>query len=227
MKIIHAVLAAVLSAAFAPPVAAEPAHSLAGDWHGDLKLPLTLRVSLHVTEASDGSLAAATTTEAGVGWASDWTVTQSGDSVKLSTPTGNGQRIEMAWDQAAGAWTGKFYNTSGVFPIALFPGPLPPPPKVDGLDGDWSGTLSAQGLSLRVVLRVKTENGSTAAFLDSPDQPAYSIRVSSLKCDQARVSFEIPTIGLTYAATLSADHKTITGEAGALGVTAPLVLSRQ
>lgn len=225
--LVGSALPAALLALSASAQTLNGAHTLSGDWHGELKLPLTLRVGLHVIEAANGALKAATTTEAGVGESPDWTGAQTGDAAKLSTPANNGQRIEVKWDAAQGAWVGQFFNTSGVFPITLVPGPMPPPPKVDGLDGEWAGKVVFGDLSMRVVLHVKTQGASTTATLDSPDQAAYAIRVSSLARNRDAVSFEIPTISLSYTATLSADGKTIHGAASALGVIAPLTLTRQ
>jgi len=203
------------------------AQTLVGDWHGELKLPLTLRVGLAVTKAADGSLKAASTTEAGIGESSDWTVTQTGDSARLSTPAGNGQRIEVKWDATQGAWFGNFFNTSGAFPITLLPGPMPAPPKIDGLDGDWAGKLVLGDMSMRVVLHVKTAGASTTAMLDSPDQAAYAIRVSSLSHAGDKAGFEIPSLGISYAGTLSADGDTLDGAASAMDLSLPLKLTRR
>jgi len=208
--------------AFALVALPASAQTLEGQWHGEPHLPLTLRVGLAVARAADGSLKAASTTEAGIGESADWIINETGDSAKLSTPAGNGQRIEVKWDAIQGAWVGHFYNTSGEFPITLLPGPLPPPPRIEGLDGDWAGKLSLGDMSLRVVLHVKTQGASTTAILDSPDQAAYAIKVSSLSHAGGTAGFEIPSLGLTYSGTLSPDGATLEGKASAPGISLPL-----
>ena len=63
------------------------------------------------------------------------------------------------------------------------PDPLPRSPllaPVEGLNGDWSGDLQAGPQKLRLVLRVvRTEKGVKAG-LDSPDQGARGIPVTTL-----------------------------------------------
>ncbi|MFI4936178.1 MAG: hypothetical protein ACHP7N_16310 [Caulobacterales bacterium] len=82
---------------------------------------------------------------------------------------------------------------------------------VSGLDGRWEGRIAMpSGATLAGVFRVETKEGKTTAFFDSPDQGAAGIPASVTR-EGDKVTFQVPSALITYAATLSADGKTLTG----------------
>src|SRR5262245_3733104 len=93
--------------------------------------------------------------------------------------------------------------------------------------GDWSGTLNAGGVQLRLVLHVSAgDGGSFKATLDSPDQGAIGIPVSTISLNGSSVSFQINAIRGSYEGTLNADATVIEGKWSQGAGTLPLVLSR-
>jgi len=82
---------------------------------------------------------------------------------------------------------------------------------VQGLDGDWTGKLEIQGVTLTIVFHVRTVDGKTTATMDSPDQGAVGLEVSNLKREGQKVRLEVPIAEGLYEATLAADGKSISG----------------
>jgi hypothetical protein len=70
----------------------------------------------------------------------------------------------------------------------------------------WSGTLRA-GTDLRLVLHVERGFRRWRTTLDSVDQGAYGLPVSSLQVDGDQVGFELPDIRASYAGTLVAPDR--------------------
>ena len=61
-------------------------------------------------------------------------------------------------------------------------------------DGDWQGTLPANGTQVRVVLHLKADGrGGFTASLDSPDQGATGIPVSSVSFANSTMKFGQPS----------------------------------
>ena len=76
------------------------------------------------------------------------------------------------------------------------------------LAGDWRGTLKAGLVELRLILHVvKRADGSLGATLDSIDQGATAIPVSSIALRETLVSFAVEAI---QPSSHSATHRTPT-----------------
>jgi uncharacterized protein (TIGR03435 family) len=81
------------------------------------------------------------------------------------------------------------------------------------ISGTWQGTLQA-GKGLRSVLKIsKADSGGWKAVFYSIDQTPQPIPVSSVTLQGTTFKFAITMFSLTYEGTLSADGKTITGNA--------------
>ncbi len=79
--------------------------------------------------------------------------------------------------------------------------------------GDWVGTLSAGGAKLKVVFHITaTDSGTLAGTLDSPDQGAFGIPVSSVTVEGYSVSIGIKAIGGGFDGLLSSDGPSINGK---------------
>ena len=84
--------------------------------------------------------------------------------------------------------------------------------RAQDIAGDWQGTLSAGGMELRLVLHIsKTADGSLKATLDSIDQGANGISVSSIALKDAKLHLGVEAVHGTYDGTVAADAKTISG----------------
>src|SRR5260370_30521146 len=77
--------------------------------------------------------------------------------------------------------------------------------------GDWEGVLQAPGQTLRVVLHVQSSRQGFTATMDSPDQGAVGIPVTTVKEEGSALHFEIQQIGGRYEGTLDEKAGEITG----------------
>jgi hypothetical protein len=95
------------------------------------------------------------------------------------------------------------------------------------IDGDWQGTLSAGPVELKVILHLAADGqGGFKASLDSPDQGAKAIPVTSVRFADSALTFEVPPIGGSYSGKADAAVKTITGSWSQGGMSAPLAFTR-
>ena len=74
------------------------------------------------------------------------------------------------------------------------------------ITGQWNGVLKVPGGQLRVVFNVtKTENGYSST-MDSPDQGAKGIPVTTTRFENAVLKLQIPTATIGYEGTLNSDN---------------------
>lgn len=93
-----------------------------------------------------------------------------------------------------------------------------------GIEGNWLGTLTAGPMALRLVLKVsKDANGVLSAKLDSIDQGANDLPVSSISLNGGTVKFEMAAIRASFEGAWKGDA--IEG-AWTQGRSMPLVLKR-
>ncbi|HEY5106421.1 MAG TPA: alpha/beta fold hydrolase [Caulobacteraceae bacterium] len=100
-------------------------------------------------------------------------------------------------------------------------------PMVSGLDGDWAGELQVGGRSLRLALHITTGPDGTKATVDSIDQSAFAMPVSSISRDGAKVRVEIKAIAGVYEGVLAADGASMSGTWTQGGNSLPLNYTRQ
>jgi uncharacterized protein len=78
--------------------------------------------------------------------------------------------------------------------------------------GDWQGTLSAGGVELRLVLHITAgKDGALTATLDSVDQGAYAIPVSSISLSNSKLNLIVDAVRGAYAGTVNKDATEIDG----------------
>jgi len=78
--------------------------------------------------------------------------------------------------------------------------------------GDWQGTLNAGGAQLRLVLHITAgKDGAFAATLDSVDQGAMAIPVTSVKLKGSKLSLTVDAVHGTYEGTVNKDATEIDG----------------
>src|ERR1700689_2841846 len=84
--------------------------------------------------------------------------------------------------------------------------------QAQDLMGDWTGTLHAGAADLRLVLHIsKGDGGGLQATLDSVDQAANGIPVSSISLKDSKLSLGIDAVHGTYEGAVSSDGTTISG----------------
>jgi CubicO group peptidase (beta-lactamase class C family) len=78
--------------------------------------------------------------------------------------------------------------------------------------GDWLGTLNAGGIQLRLVLHITDgKDGSLAATLDSVDQGAMGIPVSTISLRDSKLSLTVDAVHGSYEGTVNKDSSEIDG----------------
>jgi hypothetical protein len=98
---------------------------------------------------------------------------------------------------------------------------------VPAVVGDWNGALSTGGGSLRVVIHVaQDKDGKLTATMDSPDQGATGIAISSITFKRPAVHFEIEKFGAGYDGAMNKDNSEITGNWKQGGTSLPLTFKR-
>ncbi len=93
--------------------------------------------------------------------------------------------------------------------------------------GRWLGTLEVGPTKLRLALHVEAAaNGGFNAKVDSLDQGAMGIPVTSVKRDNRNLTFSLSGINASYTAEISSDGSQMTGTWEQGGVSMPLTLKR-
>ncbi len=94
------------------------------------------------------------------------------------------------------------------------------------ITGTWNGTLKTQGIKIRLVFNLsKTNNGFTAT-MDSPDQGAKGIPMTSATFENNILTLTLDAAKITYTSkSVSADS--ITGTFSQMGQNFPLTLFRK
>jgi pimeloyl-ACP methyl ester carboxylesterase len=95
------------------------------------------------------------------------------------------------------------------------------------VEGTWLGTLTVQGVKLRLALKVScTGEGALTAKLDSIDQGATDLPVDEIVLEGEVLRFTARRLGLTYSGTLHPTGKIIRGEMKQGGAVLPLTFER-
>ena len=101
--------------------------------------------------------------------------------------------------------------------------------KAPAIVGDLEGTLDAgaQG-KLRVVLHVtQAKDGSLSATMDSPDQDATAIPITTITYKEPALHFESDPIKGSYDGKMNKENSEIAGDWTQGGGTLPLVFKRK
>jgi pimeloyl-ACP methyl ester carboxylesterase len=93
------------------------------------------------------------------------------------------------------------------------------------ITGQWNGALNIQGTQLRLVLHVNKTADSLTSTLDSPDQGANGIPVTTTSFENGTLKFTLDKLQIVYEGVLGKDS-VFTGTFKQGGQPFPLVLSR-
>jgi len=97
-----------------------------------------------------------------------------------------------------------------VAPLLLFAGVLLGQPA--GIEGSWEGTLQTPGGNLRIRLHVtRGADGVLVGKMDSPDQGASGIPVSSISFANGDLKWDLKMANASYAGKLNAEGTEIAG----------------
>jgi uncharacterized protein len=96
--------------------------------------------------------------------------------------------------------------------------------QAQNITGNWYGALQAQGVTLRLVVHVSKTDSGYASTMDSPDQGAKGIPVTTTTFESSILRFSIPAGKFEYSGKLQGDS--IVGTLTQRGQIFPLNLSR-
>lgn len=101
------------------------------------------------------------------------------------------------------------------------------PPVAPAVIGDWQGAIDTGGGLLRIVVHIAQDiDSKLAASMDSPDQGATGIAVSSISFKQPDLHFEIERIGGSYDGKINQGSTEIAGNWKQGSASLPLTLKR-
>lgn len=201
------ILAFVLAALLAPAAQAQAPDNWAGDWHGTLATPTGgLRLILTIRAGADGALT-------GELESLDQAPGQKIPVAPIAIANGRltfaippiGASYEGVWDAATDLFSGTFIQGARL-PLDFARGAGAAQPVVAGLDGVWGGSVTRNGVDLRLILRINTGPLGTIALLDSPDMMAMGLAVSGLSRDGQNVRFSIPAGDSAFQGMLDGDR---------------------
>lgn len=96
-----------------------------------------------------------------------------------------------------------------------------------GVVGNWQGRLATDHGPLQVVIHVwQSKDGSLTGMLDSPDQAATDIPITTISLKQPNLHFEVASIGGTYDGKLNLQGSAISGTWTQHGISLPLTFQR-
>jgi len=94
------------------------------------------------------------------------------------------------------------------------------------ITGQWNGLLKVQGIQLRVVFNISKAGTGFSSTMDSPDQGAKGIPVTSTSFESSVLKLAVANLGVEYEGTLTKNN-TITGTFRQSGQSFPMDLSRE
>lgn len=94
------------------------------------------------------------------------------------------------------------------------------------ITGQWNGILNVQGTQLRLVFNISKTDAGLSSTMDSPDQGAKGIPVTSTSFENQVLKLAVTNLGVEYQGTLDKDN-VIVGDFKQRGMSFPLKLSKE
>ena len=201
------------------------AQDITGDWNGALSVNgAELRLVLHITKNPDGTLKSTLDS-----------VDQNATGIPVTSTTLKDFALSLKVDAVNGTYEGKVsadakeiagtWTQGAGLPLTFHRGaakPAPKPDKPSDIDGEWLGTLDTGMGKLRLVLHIRNTDQGLTATMDSLDQGANGIPVTSIARNGSSLKFEMKGIGGAYEGTIGADLAGFTGTWTQVGKSWPL-----
>jgi uncharacterized protein len=206
------------------------ATGVVGNWQGTLKASgAELRLVLHVSEGDGGQLKGTLDS-----------IDQPGaNGIPVTSISLEESKLIFTVDAVHGSYDGKLsadgttvegtWTQGQPLPLTFKRAPLRSKAghksaKPSDIDGAWLGALDAGSAKIRIVFHItNTEDGLTAT-MDSPDQGAKGIPVTTVTRNGASLVIELKQIGGKFDGKISADLSTIDGTWTQGGSSLPLQL---
>ena len=207
------------------------AQDITGDWQGALNTGAgELRLVLHLTKASDGSLTAILDS-----------VDQGASGIPVKSAVLKGSKLNLDIEAVHGTYEGTVaadgktisgtWSQGKALPLEFKRQAVPiktehKPAKPSDIDGTWSGTLDTGTGKLRVVFHITNTEDGLVVTLDSPDQGAKGIPTSSVTRNGSSLKIELKAINGMFDGKIAADLSSIDGTWSQNGAEFTLVLKR-
>jgi len=94
------------------------------------------------------------------------------------------------------------------------------------ITGQWNGVLKVQGIQLRVVFNINSIDNNFVSTMDSPDQNAKGIPVTTTSFESPALKLTISNLGVEYKGVLG-DNNIIVGTFKQAGQSFPMDLSKE
>jgi serine-type D-Ala-D-Ala carboxypeptidase/endopeptidase len=204
-----ALLAAVTAVGIGPSfTSAQEKPAVQGEFVGSLG-PLHLK--LHITAASDGSLAGTLDSpDQGASGLQCTDFHREGRTLSFSVPAVHGNwrgSVDNDGATLTGTW-----SQGTPMPLTFSRDSFVPAAKPSPVDGIWLGTLQTASQPLRIQITIKSDNaGHEFCSLDSIDQGSFNLTCSNIEYADRKLSFDVPVVHGRWIGELSDDHNTLTG----------------
>jgi len=218
-----------LSAGFAEACWAQAAApSIAGDWQGVLEAGgAQLHLLLHITQGDNGALKATLDS-----------VDQNANGIPVSTITVKDSKLNMTVDAVRGTYEGVVNKDAteikGTWvqgqPLDLNFKRAPAGAQKEkatpsDIDGAWLGTLDLGPMKLRIVFHISNTPDGLHATMDSLDQGAKGIPVTSVTRTGSTLKIELKQLDGVFEGKISDDKSKIDGTWTQHGTSKLLVLA--
>ena len=198
------------------------AQDVTGDWNGSLNVNgAELRLVLHITKNPDGALKSTLDS-----------VDQGAKGIPVSSTTLKDGALSLKVDVIGGGYEGKVNKDASEiagtwlqgssFALTFHRGGIaekaaPKQATPSDIDGDWGGTLDTGMAKLRLALHITNTDQGLTATMDSLDQNAKGMPVTSITRNGSSLKFEMKAIGGAYDGTIHADLQSFAGTWTQLG----------
>jgi pimeloyl-ACP methyl ester carboxylesterase len=92
--------------------------------------------------------------------------------------------------------------------------------------GSWEGTLKVNKSDLRLLFHIKEENGGLSAYLDSPDQLQYGLKMDTVIVDDLGFKVEFKAANAKYNTFYTENLDEAQGDWVQMGTTYPLKIKK-
>ena len=227
-------LLALATLEFAPSSSAQT--KLAGDWTGTVdRGSATFKVAWHVTAAPDGKITSTfDNIDQNIYGIKVRSTVLNGSDITLSVDdvieingqdspikgvfagsvSADGNEVNGTWTQAEPEQAPLQTHFKRAVQAATTPSAASPTSASPAVVGDWAGTLTNGPAQLRLVLHITAaKDGSLTATLDSVDQGANGIPVTSATLAGSKLSLSVEAVpgGGAYEGTVNKDASEIDG----------------
>lgn len=208
------------------------AQKVEGDWQAVVKDgPVELRVVLHVRKDETGALKGTLDSpDQGVMGTPLSSISFKDSVLKFEISSSDAMyegKVEADRPSIKGIWS----QAGNSFPLEFLPSVVPPEGKKrvlkpSEIDGQWDGAIETGSGRLRIVLHILTYEDGMTATLDSPDQNAKGLPITTITHAGGRLKFEMKQLAASFEGVINRELTKIDGTWSQGGGDAALIFSR-